>query len=70
MTEVLGGFYSVDRVTRLCGDLFFVGRRKRGDFGAFGSFLCLLLGTPLGKLFLIHAELGNLRIGLKEPLLD
>ena len=69
MAGVLSGVQLKRSANALRGDLLFIGRgRHLGDIGALGVG-CQLL-APLCKLFLVHAELGNRRIGFEEPFLD
>ena len=64
MTEVLSGYYSAVRVTRLGGRLFLL------RFIRIGQLSDLLALTPLGEFVSRHAELGNRGVALKEPCLD
>ena len=61
MTEVLSGYYSVVRVTRLGRNLHLLSRKSR-NLGSLGGVF--LLSRRL------NAELGNRRVALKEPRLD
>ena len=68
MTEVLSGYYSVVRVTRLGSRLLllrFIGIGHLSDL-----FFLLLALTPLGEFVSRHAELGVGRIAVQKPLLD
>ena len=81
MAGVLSGVQLKRSANALRVDLLFIGRGHLSDIGALGSFALFaalvslrsfggLLLAPLRKLLLVHAELGNLRIGFEEPLLD